>query len=156
MENKLDGNAAAGILQAIFPFEMTMAQITCTGCGTTMAMGATDAYMHGMETVLDFHRARIHAAKQSQPATEFELTAADCAECPKGQLPFCIDNTCVCSDDIPPGRIGPYSDVATAPSTAGGLRPSTIRNLPSGLNFVTVFVPSSTVQMLSCASILTW
>jgi hypothetical protein len=52
MENKLDGNAAAGILQAIFPFEMTMAQITCTGCGTTMAMGATDAYMHGMGTVL--------------------------------------------------------------------------------------------------------
>ena len=27
----------------------------------------------------------------------------------QGQLPFCIDNTCVCSDDIPPGRIGPYS-----------------------------------------------
>jgi uncharacterized protein DUF6510 len=52
MENKLDGNAAAGILQAIFPFEMTMAQITCTGCGTTMAMGATAAYMHGMGTVL--------------------------------------------------------------------------------------------------------
>jgi MYXO-CTERM domain-containing protein len=39
----------------------------------------------------------------------------DCGPCPKGQLPFCIDNTCVCSDDIVPGRIGPYSDVATAP-----------------------------------------
>lgn len=39
----------------------------------------------------------------------------DCGPCPKGQLPFCIDNTCVCSDDIPPGHIGPYSDVATAP-----------------------------------------
>ena len=52
MEYKLDGNAAAGILQAIFPFEMTMAQITCTGCGTTMAMGATAAYMHGMGTVI--------------------------------------------------------------------------------------------------------
>ncbi|HSD86969.1 MAG TPA: MYXO-CTERM sorting domain-containing protein, partial [Kofleriaceae bacterium] len=40
-------------------------------------------------------------------------TAADCGPdfCPKGQLPFCIDNMCVCSDDIPPGRIGPYSDV---------------------------------------------
>ncbi len=52
MEYKLDGNAAAGILQAIFPFEMTMTQITCTGCGATMAMGATAAYMHGMGTVL--------------------------------------------------------------------------------------------------------
>jgi Family of unknown function (DUF6510) len=52
MENKLDGNAAAGILQEIFPYEMTMAQITCTDCGATMAMGATAAYMHGMGTVL--------------------------------------------------------------------------------------------------------
>ena len=52
MENKLDGNAAAGTLQEIFPFEMTMAQITCTGCGTTMAMGATAAYMHGMGAII--------------------------------------------------------------------------------------------------------
>ena len=52
MENKLDGNAAAGMLQAIFPFEMTLVQATCTGCGTTNALGATAAYMHGMGTVL--------------------------------------------------------------------------------------------------------
>jgi Family of unknown function (DUF6510) len=52
MENKLDGNAAAGILQEIFPYEMTMAQITCTECGATMAMGETAAYMHGMGTIL--------------------------------------------------------------------------------------------------------
>ena len=41
-------------------------------------------------------------------------TSADCGPdfCDKGQLPYCIDNTCVCSDDIPAGRIGPYSDVA--------------------------------------------
>ncbi len=52
MENKLDGNAAAGILQQIFPYEMTMARITCTGCGATMAMGETAAYMHGMGTVI--------------------------------------------------------------------------------------------------------
>jgi hypothetical protein len=35
-----------------------------------------------------------------------------------------------------------------APTTAGGLRPSTI-HLAVGLNFVTMLVPSSTVQMLS-------
>ena len=52
MENKLDGNAAAGILQEIFPFEMTLVQATCTGCGTTNALGATAAYMHGMGTVV--------------------------------------------------------------------------------------------------------
>lgn len=52
MENKLDGNAATGILQAIFPFEMTLAQVTCTGCGVTMMIGTTAAYMHGMGTVI--------------------------------------------------------------------------------------------------------
>jgi hypothetical protein len=52
MENKLDGNAAAGMLQEIFPFEMTLAQVTCTGCGTTNDIGATAAYMHGMGTIV--------------------------------------------------------------------------------------------------------
>ena len=52
MENKLDGNAAAGTLQAIFPFEMTLAQATCTACGATNPIGATAAYMHGMGTVV--------------------------------------------------------------------------------------------------------
>ena len=48
-------------------------------------------------------------------------TDADCSKtmCPKGQLPFCVDGTCVCSDDIPPGRIGPYS--AVAPSSDGSI-----------------------------------
>ena len=52
MEHKLDGNAAGGVLQAIFPFDMTLAQTTCTGCGTTNAIGATAAYMHGMGTIV--------------------------------------------------------------------------------------------------------
>ena len=52
MENKLDGNAAAGILQEIFPFEMTLVQATCTSCGATDAIGATAVYMHGMGTVV--------------------------------------------------------------------------------------------------------
>lgn len=52
MENTLDGNAAAGMLQEIFPFEMTLAQVTCTGCGITKMIGATAAYMHGMGTIL--------------------------------------------------------------------------------------------------------
>lgn len=50
-----------------------------------------------------------------EPAAQACETAADCSPdlCSVGELPFCIDNTCVCSDDIPPGRIGPYSAVAT-------------------------------------------
>jgi hypothetical protein len=44
-------------------------------------------------------------------------SAADCnaADCDPGAQPFCIDHMCVCSSDIVPGRIGPYSDVAVAP-----------------------------------------
>jgi uncharacterized protein DUF6510 len=52
MENKLDGNAAAGILQAIFSFDMTLVQATCAGCSATNPIGATAAYMHGMGTVI--------------------------------------------------------------------------------------------------------
>jgi Family of unknown function (DUF6510) len=52
MESKLDGNAAGGVLRAIFPFEMTMAQATCAGCGAANALGAAAAYMHGMGMVL--------------------------------------------------------------------------------------------------------
>ena len=55
MENKLDGNAAAGILQAIFPFDMTLVQATCEGCGATNAIGGTAAYMHGMGTIVRCH-----------------------------------------------------------------------------------------------------
>ena len=42
---------------------------------------------------------------------------SDCSAgfCDPGQLPFCIDHMCVCSADIPPGRVGPYSDVAVGP-----------------------------------------
>ena len=52
MENKLDGNAAGGILREIFPFEMTLVQATCTGCGATDVIGALAVYMHGMGTVV--------------------------------------------------------------------------------------------------------
>jgi NAD-dependent SIR2 family protein deacetylase len=52
MENKLDGNAAAGILQTVFPFEMTLVEATCTSCGAENPLGATSAYMHGMGTIV--------------------------------------------------------------------------------------------------------
>jgi hypothetical protein len=52
VENKLDGNAAAGILQEIFPFEMTLARVTCAGCGTNNMIGATAAYLQAMGTIV--------------------------------------------------------------------------------------------------------
>jgi MYXO-CTERM domain-containing protein len=43
-------------------------------------------------------------------------TEADCGEdfCGPGEIAFCIDSTCVCSDDIVIGRLGPYSDIAVS------------------------------------------
>jgi Zn finger protein HypA/HybF involved in hydrogenase expression len=42
---RLDGNAAAGILQEIFAAEVTTAVGTCSGCGATDAVGAVHVYM---------------------------------------------------------------------------------------------------------------
>src|SRR2546425_8995395 len=52
MEKKLDVNAAGGSLQVTFPFDMTLVEATCAGCGATNAIGATATYMHGMGTVV--------------------------------------------------------------------------------------------------------
>lgn len=39
----------------------------------------------------------------------------DCAGfCGAGDVAFCIEGTCVCTDDIEPGRIGPYTDLAVS------------------------------------------
>lgn len=43
-----------------------------------------------------------------------ETTDCSADACDPGTIPFCIDNTCVCADGVPAGRIGPYSDVAVA------------------------------------------
>jgi len=52
----------------------------------------------------------------SKPGEQACETVEDCdGFCTNGDIPFCIDGFCVCSDDIPPGRIGPYSDIAGAP-----------------------------------------
>ncbi len=52
MDNKLDGNAAGGILQEVFPFEMTTAVGTCAHCGATNEVGALIVYMSAMGTVI--------------------------------------------------------------------------------------------------------
>jgi len=52
----------------------------------------------------------------SKPQAQSCESVNDCAlPCPLGELPFCSDNTCTCLNDVPPGRIGPYSDVAVGP-----------------------------------------
>jgi hypothetical protein len=49
---RLDGNAAGGLLNEIFPFEMTAAEATCGGCGTMRPIGELILYWHGMGAIL--------------------------------------------------------------------------------------------------------
>ncbi|MFG3659746.1 DUF6510 family protein [Streptomyces sp. NPDC047706] len=48
----LDGNAAAGDLQALFGTDMTTAWGRCRGCGEQMMLARTHAYLDGPGTVL--------------------------------------------------------------------------------------------------------
>jgi len=48
---RLDGNAAGGLLNEIFPFEMTAAEATCGACGTMRPIGELIFY-HGMGAIL--------------------------------------------------------------------------------------------------------
>jgi hypothetical protein len=49
---RLDGNAVAGLLATLFPFEMTANWTTCNGCNADHQLGALLAYGHGMGAVL--------------------------------------------------------------------------------------------------------
>jgi len=51
-ELKLDGNAAAGLLQQIFAVEVTTATGTCDGCGAVAAVAELVVYSRGPGTVL--------------------------------------------------------------------------------------------------------
>jgi hypothetical protein len=52
-EQRLDGNAAAGILEEeIFTFEITTARAACVQCGAAGEIGAQMAYMTEIGTVL--------------------------------------------------------------------------------------------------------
>ena len=49
---RLDGNAAGGLLNEIFPFEMTAAEATCGGCGTKRPIGELMLYGYEMGAIL--------------------------------------------------------------------------------------------------------
>ncbi len=51
-ENRLDGNAAGGLLGEIFLLEMTIAETACANCGTTGRGGAQMTYVSKIGTVV--------------------------------------------------------------------------------------------------------
>lgn len=52
-----------------------------------------------------------------KPGTQSCEVVEDCdLSCPEGEIPLCFDNTCICTDDVPYGKMGTHSDVAVAPN----------------------------------------
>jgi hypothetical protein len=49
---RVDGNAAAGILSELFVPDLTVARARCAGCGVTQTIGVLHVYAHGMGTVM--------------------------------------------------------------------------------------------------------
>ncbi len=49
---RVDGNAAAGILSELFVSDLTAARAKCAGCGVTRTIGVLLVYAHGMGTVM--------------------------------------------------------------------------------------------------------
>jgi len=49
---RVDGNAAAGILSELFAPDLTAARAKCAGCGATRTIGVLLVYAHGMGTVM--------------------------------------------------------------------------------------------------------
>ncbi len=49
---KVDGNAAGGLLQQIFVAEMTSAWVVCAGCGSAAVMAETAVFATAMGTVI--------------------------------------------------------------------------------------------------------
>jgi hypothetical protein len=51
-ENRLDGNAVAGVLAEIFTFEITTARAACASCGAAGEVGSQMAYVSEIGTVV--------------------------------------------------------------------------------------------------------
>ncbi|HEX5155891.1 MAG TPA: DUF6510 family protein [Ktedonobacterales bacterium] len=71
---RLDGNAAAGVLEEIFTFEVTSALCTCAGCGQAAPLGALLLYGGEMGIVLrcpSCGRAELRVARHGGPGGQY-------------------------------------------------------------------------------------
>jgi Family of unknown function (DUF6510) len=51
-KQRLDGNAAGGVLRQIFAFEMMTAEVICAHCDAVGSLGAAVVYATAMGTIL--------------------------------------------------------------------------------------------------------
>jgi Family of unknown function (DUF6510) len=85
MENgdtTLDGNAAAGLLQEVFPFEMTQVQSTCAGCGAVEELGASHAYANAPGLVIRCRHCQTALVRIAHAGERYwlDLRGATCLE----------------------------------------------------------------------------
>lgn len=85
MENgdlTLDGNAAAGLLQEVFPFETTLMRITCSGCGAVEALGASAAYTNAPGLVIPCRHCQAALVRVARAEDRYwlDLRGASCLE----------------------------------------------------------------------------
>jgi hypothetical protein len=75
-EHRLDGNAAAGVLDEIFTFEITTARATCVRCGAVGEIGSQMAYVSEIGTVVrcaTCDNALIRVARQDDEPQRYWL-----------------------------------------------------------------------------------
>jgi hypothetical protein len=70
---RLDGNAAAGLLQSIFPFEMTTALTICAGCGARGPIAELAVYASAVGTVMRCPRCDTALVRVAQAEGRFWL-----------------------------------------------------------------------------------
>jgi hypothetical protein len=81
-ELRLDGNGAAGLLQEVFPFEMTNVSTTCAGCGAVGRVGAMPVYANAPGVVLRCARCDNVQIRIARDAGRYwvELRGVSCLE----------------------------------------------------------------------------
>ncbi|MFL5821334.1 MAG: DUF6510 family protein [Solirubrobacteraceae bacterium] len=81
-DRRLDGNAAAGHLQEVFPFEMTLVHTTCSGCGAVEPLGATDDYASAPGLVLRCRHCQSVLVRMVRGADRYwcDLRGVSCIE----------------------------------------------------------------------------
>jgi Family of unknown function (DUF6510) len=84
---RLDGNAAAGQLQEIFPFEMTLVRTTCSNCAAVEPLGASDAYANTPGLVVRCRHCQGVLLRVAWDAERYwcDLRGASCIEIRVGQ-----------------------------------------------------------------------
>jgi len=95
-DTRLDGNAAAGLLGELFALDVTVASVTCGGCGDAAPMGEARVYGGTMGAIL-------HCARCGTVVLRFARTPAGYWLDMRGARSFCVKPA---TEATPLGRRG--------------------------------------------------